>query len=91
MNNDDRSLTLSPDAATLWVHWGRTGGGPRFLADVVDGDLADGTAPATFLSYNPDAEISSRFDALAASVPAFGSKPIPSGRPVTAWRGCVMA
>lgn len=75
MNNDDRSLTLSPDAATLWVHWGRTGGGPRFLADVVDGDLADGTAPATFLSYNPDAEISPRFDALAASVPAF---PVPT-------------
>ncbi|HIW91037.1 MAG TPA: glycosyltransferase [Candidatus Corynebacterium avicola] len=67
MNNVDRSLTLSPDAATLWVHWGRTGGGPRFLADVVDGDLAGGDAPATFLSFNPDAEISPRFAVVSAS------------------------
>jgi glycosyltransferase involved in cell wall biosynthesis/polysaccharide pyruvyl transferase WcaK-like protein len=74
MNNDDRSLTLSPDAGTLWVHWGRTGGGPRFLADVVDGDLVAEEAPAaTYLSYNPDAEIAERF--AAQPVPAF---PVPT-------------
>ncbi|WP_291478537.1 glycosyltransferase [Corynebacterium sp.] len=39
MTNVDRSLTLPSEARTLWVHWGRTGGGPRFLADLVDGDL----------------------------------------------------
>ncbi|MGO1950353.1 MAG: hypothetical protein ACTH1D_12015, partial [Mycobacteriaceae bacterium] len=61
MNNDDRSLTLPPGAPTLWVHWGRTGGGPRFLADLTDGDRADGTSDATYLSYNPDAEIAGRF------------------------------
>ncbi len=38
MTNVDRSLTLPSEARTLWVHWGRTGGGPRFLADLVDGD-----------------------------------------------------
>lgn len=62
--SNDRSLTLSPDARTLWVHWGRTGGGPRFLADLVDGDLAAGDLPTrtdnAYLSWNPDAEIAPR-------------------------------
>ncbi|MGO3362169.1 MAG: glycosyltransferase [Corynebacterium sp.] len=73
MNNDDRSLTLPPGAPTLWVHWGRTGGGPRFLADLTDGDRADGTSDATYLSYNPDAEIAGRF--AATPVPSF---PVPT-------------
>ncbi|MGP5614021.1 glycosyltransferase family 4 protein [Corynebacterium variabile] len=68
--SNDRPLTLSPDARTLWVHWGRTGGGPRFLADLVDGDLAAGDLPIrtdnTFLSWNPDAEIAARLEDTGA-------------------------
>lgn len=93
MSNVDRSLTLPSEARTLWVHWGRTGGGPRFLADLVDGDTdstrafqasaehesaqsAQAPSPASFLSYNPDAEIAPRFAAQArGGVPAF---PVPT-------------
>lgn len=53
----DRPLTLPSDARTLWVHWGRSGGGPRFLAELIGGDLAVGDSTKTFLSYNSDAEI----------------------------------
>lgn len=74
MHSPDRSLTLSPDARTLWVHWGRTGGGPRFLADLVDGDLASGgPSHRTALSYNPDAEIAARL--AGTDVPSF---PVPT-------------
>jgi glycosyltransferase involved in cell wall biosynthesis/polysaccharide pyruvyl transferase WcaK-like protein len=76
MHSPDRSLTLSPDARTLWVHWGRTGGGPRFLADLVDGDLASDDPSRSAFSYNPDAEIADRFVRVAGTgVPAF---PVPT-------------
>lgn len=83
MSNVDRSLTLPAEARTLWVHWGRTGGGPRFLADLVDGDRASGESTAsaataaahTYLSYNPDAEIAPRFSDQARGAPAF---PVPT-------------
>lgn len=69
MPNADRSLTLPQNARTLWVHWGRTGGGPRFLAELVGGDLASGGRrdDDTAVSYNPDAEIAARFEALSST------------------------
>ena len=40
----------------LWVHWGRTGGGPRFMAEIVRAD--EELNPSTcFSSYSQDAEI----------------------------------
>lgn len=64
--HNDRPLTLSPNARTLWVHWGRTGGGPRFLADLVDGDLSLGDlTDQSAVSWNLDAEIAERFSGIA--------------------------
>lgn len=61
--------------STCWVHWGRTGGGPRFLLELTEGDLLnDG---ATLLSYNPDAEIAARLETLpvsAIAIPTYNSK-----------------
>lgn len=64
------------DQPTLWVHWGKTGGGPRFLFELVRGDMVgtvgstrENSSARTNISYNPDAEIASRFAQL--TIPAF--------------------
>lgn len=67
MTNVDRSLTLPSEARTLWVHWGRTGGGPRFLADLVDGDRT-----AETLRVGPaDQPVRASATSAASRVPSF--------------------
>ncbi|QGU01010.1 2-deoxystreptamine glucosyltransferase [Corynebacterium kalinowskii] len=64
----------SPEAATLWVHWGRNGAGPKFLYETVKADCATNSA---FISFNPDSEISEQLEALPVSqfsVPTYNSK-----------------
>ncbi|WBT08112.1 glycosyltransferase [Corynebacterium sp. SCR221107] len=57
--------TFAPSDRTLWIHWGRTGGGPRFLLELVEGDLKASPRGTQFISYNPDAEIGDQFQRLA--------------------------
>lgn len=74
--SDLNTTTPSASARTCWVHWGRTGGGPRFLLELTEGDLHN--SGATLLSYNPDAEIApslGKLPAQAFQVPTYTSKP----------------
>ncbi|WP_426721620.1 glycosyltransferase [Corynebacterium auriscanis] len=68
-------LNLDPSAPTLWVHWGKSGGGPRFLYELTLGDISlQKTPPSnTLLSFNPDAEIANQFATLP--IPFF---PVPT-------------
>ena len=75
LNMKRHSATLPPESATCWVHWGRTGGGPRFLLELTDGDLEN--SGETLLSYNPDAEIAHQLSTLPVEhfpVPTYNSK-----------------
>lgn len=58
---ESRRIMRNPDAPTLWIHWGRFGAGPKILFETVSADLESG---ATFVSFNPDAEISSQLFGL---------------------------
>lgn len=51
---------------TLWLHWGRTGAGPRFLLEMAAADH-EARGGGTYLSHNPDAEIAADLDRLVRS------------------------
>lgn len=53
----------------LWLHWGRTGGGPRFLLELTAGDMSGPQIGHQYLSFNEDAEISEKFRELG--LPSF--------------------
>ncbi|AHI23264.1 glycosyltransferase [Corynebacterium vitaeruminis] len=55
---------MGNSSKVLWVHWGRTGGGPRFLYELAKGDLQVSEPGSQFISFNPDAEIAGRLREL---------------------------
>lgn len=75
--HDDEHNDSSTNERILWVHWGKSGGGPRFLYELTKGDLdsapPNGDCGRTNISFNPDAEIAAKFDGL--NIPAF---PVPT-------------